>query len=84
MRRRPEPTATKKASTKRARSKAAATSGSRAGPQFTRGITVRLDEATLADIGREAAKMGIGPTTLIRMWVLERLRDRPIRRSARR
>ena len=39
-----------------------------------RGITVRLEEDSLEAIRREAREKGIGPSTLIRMWVLERLR----------
>lgn len=39
------------------------------------GITVRFDEHTLRELRRRAREMGIGPTTLIRLWVLERLRQ---------
>ena len=38
------------------------------------GITVRFDPETLAKLRTKAHEQGIGPTTLIRMWVLERLR----------
>ena len=37
------------------------------------GITVRFDSQTLNTLRTRAAKKGIGATTLIRMWVLERL-----------
>ena len=42
--------------------------------QPKKGITVRLEEDYLAALRREAQAKGIGPSTLIRMWVLERLR----------
>ncbi len=38
------------------------------------GITVRFDEKDLGRIRLKARNVGVGPTTLIRMWVLERLR----------
>lgn|SRR5574341_64258 len=41
---------------------------------LSQGITIRLDPETLDEIQTLAHKKGIGPTTLIRMWVLERLR----------
>lgn len=37
------------------------------------GITIRLDPKTLGRIRVQAQKKGLGPTQLIRMWVLERL-----------
>ncbi len=37
------------------------------------GITVRFDAQTLDKLREEAERKGIGPTTLIRMWVRERL-----------
>lgn len=42
---------------------------------LSEGITIRLDPATTLQLRTEAAKKGIGPTTLVRMWVLERLRE---------
>ena len=39
------------------------------------GITVRFDAKTLNAIRKEAHEKGVGATTLIRMWVLERLKD---------
>ena len=38
------------------------------------GLTVRFDDRTLGRIRTEANNKGIGPTTLIRMWVMEKLR----------
>jgi predicted DNA binding CopG/RHH family protein len=37
------------------------------------GITIRLDQPTIQAVRAEARSKGIGPTTLIRMWVLERV-----------
>lgn len=50
-------------------------------PQFVskknhpQGITVRFEPETLAELRAYAKEQGIGPTTLMRMWILERLRD---------
>ena len=50
-------------------------------PQFvskkaqTQGITVRFEQETLSQLRACAKEQGIGPTTLMRMWVLERLRE---------
>lgn len=38
------------------------------------GITVRFDSGTLGLLRAQARESGIGPTTLIRMWVIEKLR----------
>jgi predicted DNA binding CopG/RHH family protein len=40
---------------------------------LSQGLTIRLDPATLAKVRSLAKKKGIGPTTLIRMWILEDL-----------
>jgi predicted transcriptional regulator len=40
---------------------------------LSEGLTIRLDPDTLAKIRTLAKKKGIGPTTLIRMWILEDL-----------
>lgn len=40
-----------------------------------KGITVRLEEDLLNTLRTEARAKGIGPSTLIRMWVLEHLRE---------
>jgi hypothetical protein len=39
------------------------------------GITIRLDPRTLEKLRQEAHQRGIGPTTLARMWILERLQE---------
>ena len=41
---------------------------------LSEGITIRLDSNTLDCIREEAKEKGIGPTTLIRMWILEKLK----------
>lgn len=40
---------------------------------LSQGITIRLDAPTLGKLRKEAHAKGIGPTTLARMWILERL-----------
>ena len=44
-------------------------------------ITVRVDEETLAALTKEATQQGIGPSTLVRMWILEHLHKRPKHRE---
>jgi hypothetical protein len=39
-------------------------------------IPVRLSSDKWEELGREAREPGIGPTTLARMWILERLRKK--------
>jgi len=39
------------------------------------GITIRLDPRKLEKLRQEAHQRGIGPTTLARMWILERLQE---------
>ena len=39
-------------------------------------IPVRLSADKWEEMRREARELGIGPTTLARMWILERLRQR--------
>ena len=41
----------------------------------SQGITVRFGEDTLSSIRHVANKKGVGPTTLIRMWIMERLQQ---------
>ena len=41
---------------------------------LSEGITIRLDPETLGSLREQAKAKGIGPTTLARMWILERLR----------
>ncbi len=55
-------------------------------PQPKRGMTLRLEPETLATLSGIARAQGIGPSTLARMWILERLRESsppPPRRGAR-
>ncbi len=40
---------------------------------LSHGLTIRLDPETLAKLRREASQKGIGPTTLVRMLVMEHL-----------
>ena len=42
---------------------------------LSEGITVRLDPETLRKLRVLAKEKGIGPTVLIRMWVMERLKE---------
>jgi hypothetical protein len=39
-------------------------------------IPVRLSTEKWEELRQEANELGIGPTTLARMWILERLRQR--------
>lgn len=39
-------------------------------------IPVRLTAEKWEELRKEAREMGVGPTTLARMWILERLRRR--------
>jgi hypothetical protein len=47
----------------------------RATPNLVQGMTVRLEAADRDALGRIAAERGIGPSTLVRMWIKERLRE---------
>ena len=40
---------------------------------LSQGITIRFHFQTLTKLRSSAKKKGIGPTTLARMWILERL-----------
>ncbi len=40
---------------------------------LSQGITIRLAPETLRALRAQALEKGVGPTTLIRMWILERL-----------
>ena len=42
---------------------------------LSEGLNIRLDKETLASIRTKAQEQGIGPTTLVRMWILEHLRQ---------
>ena len=43
--------------------------------KLSEGINIRLDPETLEELRAEASDKGIGPTTLARMWILERLKE---------
>jgi len=43
-------------------------------------VPVRLAADTWEDLRREAKEVGVGPSTLARMWLLERLNKSPARR----
>jgi hypothetical protein len=45
-------------------------------------LTIRLNPETLEELRSRAKEKGIGPTTLARMWVLERLQGERNRPSA--
>jgi hypothetical protein len=45
----------------------------KASKNLSKGITVRFDEKTLGELRECAQKKGVGPTTVVRMWILERL-----------
>jgi hypothetical protein len=45
----------------------------RVGKNLNQGITIRFDAETLEKLRARAQKKGLGPTTLARMWILERL-----------
>lgn len=38
-------------------------------------ITIRIQPEHLQDLRNKAFKQGIGPTTLVRMWIMERLKQ---------
>ncbi|MDP2936863.1 MAG: CopG family antitoxin [Dehalococcoidia bacterium] len=38
-------------------------------------LAVRLEAKTLSELARVAERLGIGPSTLVRMWVMEHLRQ---------
>ena len=41
-------------------------------------LTIRFDEQTLEELRKLAGQKGMGVTTLVRMWVLERLQKEKI------
>ena len=49
---------------------------------LSQGLKVRFDPETIAKLRECAKEKGIGPTTLIRMWVMERLREDEQRRAS--
>ena len=42
---------------------------------LSKGVTIRLDPETLATLRSRAHEKGVGPTTLVRMWILENLKN---------
>jgi hypothetical protein len=51
-------------------------------PVLKRGLTVKLDQATIDELRAIGQEQGVGPSTLARMWILEHLRAEVARRSA--
>jgi predicted DNA binding CopG/RHH family protein len=43
--------------------------------RLSEGITIRFDPETLKELRARAREKGLGPTTLARMWILERLQE---------
>ena len=46
----------------------------RVAKNLSEGLTVRLDRRDREELERRAAELGIGPSTLVRMWIKDRLR----------
>ncbi len=46
----------------------------RVGKQLSQSRTVRLDRQDRVELERRATEQGIGPSTLVRMWIKDRLR----------
>ena len=47
----------------------------RVGKRLSEGLTVRLDRQDREELERRADEQGIGPSTLVRIWIKERLRS---------
>src|SRR5829696_8178708 len=47
----------------------------RVAKNLTEGLTVRLDRRDREELERRATEQGIGPSTLVRMWIKDRLRQ---------
>ena len=47
----------------------------RVAKNLSEGLTVRLDRRDREELERRAAEQGIGPSTLVRMWIKDRLRQ---------
>lgn len=45
-------------------------------------INIRLDSGTLNTVIHQARKKGLGPTQLIRMWIMEKLGGKTIQAAA--
>ena len=43
-------------------------------PLVKRGLTIKLSEATMQQLREIAQEQGLGLSTLVRMWILERLK----------
>ena len=52
------------------------------GTRPKRALTVRVDEDTFSPLSKEARDLGIGSSTLVRMWILERLREQESRQRS--
>jgi predicted DNA binding CopG/RHH family protein len=50
--------------------------------KLSEGLHIRLDSESLTALRTIAQEKGIGPTTLVRMWVMEHLREDQRNRSA--
>lgn len=46
----------------------------RVAKNLSQGLNVRLDQSDREELDRRAREQGIGPSTLVRMWIKERLR----------
>ncbi len=42
---------------------------------LSEGLHVRLNSETLLQLRKKAKRKGVGPTTLVRMWILEQLQS---------
>lgn len=47
----------------------------RVSPHLSEGLTVRLDRQDREELERRAREQGIGPSTLVRIWIKDRLRQ---------
>jgi predicted DNA binding CopG/RHH family protein len=48
---------------------------------LSRAVAIRLDPDTLEAIRKQAYDKGIGPTTLMRMWIMERIQAEQCRQQ---
>lgn len=51
-------------------------------PLIKRGLTIKLTDETIKELRQVARERGIGPSTLVRMWILEQLRGERGRSSS--
>lgn len=47
----------------------------RVAKHLSESLNIRLDHGTMVSLRQQAQKQGIGPTTLARMWIKERLTE---------